>query len=308
MKTGPRVSVILPTYNRAGVLSRAAQSVLCQSFRDLELIVVDDGSTDDTEQLVKAFSDRRIRYIKNKVNGGGAEARNIGIAEARGELIAFQDSDDEWLPGKLERCVRVLQSRPGVEGVFSAFWQINNKRVRYMPLRTPPINPDYMANVLLWGNFIGTPTVVVHKKTLESSGGFDADMPRYQDWELFLRVARDARLYFIEEPLILSYVTDGSISMNQAANEDALLKIFYRYREQITENPVLYSLWMAKIGDAKIRNGKAIQGRNALLKALVHNPRNIKVVLQTLFALPGGQKIYVESAKLAVKLFAKNGW
>lgn len=98
----PTVSVVIPTYNRAHLVGRAIQSVLNQTYQDFEIIVVDDGSTDNTEEVVKSFNDPRIRYIRHDQNRGGSAARNTGIKMARGEYIAFQDSDDEWLPEKLE--------------------------------------------------------------------------------------------------------------------------------------------------------------------------------------------------------------
>jgi glycosyltransferase involved in cell wall biosynthesis len=107
--SSPQVSVVIPTYNRATVLGRAVTSVLNQTFSDLECVVVDDGSTDQTVALVEGFQDPRLRLIRLPVNRGVGHARNVGIQAASGELIAFLDSDDEWLPGKLERQVARLR-------------------------------------------------------------------------------------------------------------------------------------------------------------------------------------------------------
>jgi len=98
----PRISVIIPSYNRANTIGRAIQSALSQSYQDFEIIVIDDGSTDHTEEVIRSFQDSRIRYIRHNRNRGGSAARNTGIHAARGEYIAFLDSDDEWLPQKLE--------------------------------------------------------------------------------------------------------------------------------------------------------------------------------------------------------------
>ena len=107
----PTVSIIIPTYNRAHLIGRAIQSVLNQTYQNFEIIVVDDGSTDNTEEMIKEFQkhDKRIKYIRHEKNRGGAAARNTGIKVARGEYIAFQDSDDEWLPEKLEKQMDVFQ-------------------------------------------------------------------------------------------------------------------------------------------------------------------------------------------------------
>ncbi len=116
------VSVVLPTYNRVRTLERAVHSVLAQSFTDLELIVVDDGSRDNTHELMTrlADSDRRVRYIQHPANLGQSRARNTGISSAAGKFIAFQDSDDEWLPAKLGRQVEAMEDFPGMSAWSTA--------------------------------------------------------------------------------------------------------------------------------------------------------------------------------------------
>ncbi len=115
----PAVSVVLPTYNRAQSLPGAMRSVLDQSFGDLELIIVDDASTENIEAIVADFGDPRIRYLRLDHNSGAAAARNVGMAETRGQYIAFQDSDDIWLPGKLARQVELLEGQPPNVGVVT---------------------------------------------------------------------------------------------------------------------------------------------------------------------------------------------
>ena len=115
----PKVTVILPVYNRSGSLEDSMRSVLNQSFRDLELIVVDDASTEDLRTIVEAVGDPRVRYIRQARNGGASVARNAGLAAARGAFIAFQDSDDLWLPGKLARQMEMLQAAPADVGVVT---------------------------------------------------------------------------------------------------------------------------------------------------------------------------------------------
>src|SRR4030042_5052103 len=105
----PTVSIIIPTYNRAHLVMRAINSVLDQSFQDFEIIIVDDASRDNTEKMVSGIRDKRIFYIRHEKNRGGSAARNTGIKQARGEYIAFLDSDDEWLPEKLEKQLKVLE-------------------------------------------------------------------------------------------------------------------------------------------------------------------------------------------------------
>ena len=115
----PRVSVIIPTYNRAHLIGRAIQSVLAQTYQDFEVIVVDDGSTDNTEEVVLNFGSEKMRYIRHGTNRGVAAARNTGIRNARGEYIAFQDSDDEWYPNRLESISEIMEDRKDIDFIFS---------------------------------------------------------------------------------------------------------------------------------------------------------------------------------------------
>ncbi|MFC6974687.1 glycosyltransferase family 2 protein [Halomicroarcula sp. GCM10025709] len=108
----PRVSVVVPTYNRADTVGRAVESALAQTVTDIEVVVVDDGSTDDTAAVVTGIDDERVRYLAHERNRGRSAARNTGIEAARGEYVAFLDSDDRWLPGKLDRQLAELSRRP----------------------------------------------------------------------------------------------------------------------------------------------------------------------------------------------------
>ena len=128
MAETPRVSVIVPTYNRAELLPRAVQSVLSQDFTDLELLIVDDGSTDNTAEVVRELQaqDDRVRYLKLQENRGVGFARDIGLRYSHGEFIAWIDADDIWLPGKLEKQVEALDARPDIEILFTDFWNANH--------------------------------------------------------------------------------------------------------------------------------------------------------------------------------------
>ena len=128
----PTVSIIIPTYNREQLLGRAIKSVLAQTYQDFELIIVDDGSTDNTERLVKSFNSEKTRYIRHRKNKGPAAARNTGIRSAKGDYIAFQDSDDEWMPEKLEKQMRAFTTAPPEVGVvYTSYYSTINKGKRF---------------------------------------------------------------------------------------------------------------------------------------------------------------------------------
>ena len=186
----PTVSVIIPTYNRVHLIRRAIQSVLNQTYQDFEVIIVDDGSTDNTEEVVKSFNDPRIRYIRHEKNKGAATARNTGIKAARGKFIAFQDSDDEWLPEKLEKQMKVFENTPAKVGVvYTGFWKIENNKKIYIPFSWVKQKEGNIHKELLKGNFVTTQSIVARKECFKKAGMFDEKLPRFQDWELVIRLS-----------------------------------------------------------------------------------------------------------------------
>lgn len=218
-----KISVIIPTYNRASLIERALQSVLDQDYPDIEVIIVDDYSTDNTEDVVKSVNDPRIRFIKHSHNKGANAARNTGIREASGDYIAFQDSDDEWMPGKLAKQIEVFKHAPADTGVvYTAFWRIEGNEKNYTPSRDVLMTDGYLFEELLKRNFITTQSILLKKACFEEVGLFDETMPRLQDWELLLRLSKRYPFFFIDEPLVNVYHTSGSITSNQEALTKAL--------------------------------------------------------------------------------------
>lgn len=215
------VSVIIPTYNRAPTLPRAINSVLHQDYRNLELIIVDDASTDDTEALVENIKDHRIRYVRHDRNQGACAARNTGIAAAKGELIAFQDSDDEWLEGKLSKQVAALD-REKSEYVLVYCTKIiygmdgNYKRGVRRSICVPGPETAMLSGDLrqsLWHeNIISTQTILVRTESAHKVGGFDTRLKNSQDWDFVLRISEVGSFAFVDEPLVNHYIQADSIS------------------------------------------------------------------------------------------------
>jgi glycosyltransferase involved in cell wall biosynthesis len=186
----PQVSVIIPTYNRALFVGEAIQSVLGQTFSDFELIIVDDGSTDDTETVVAQFNDLRIRYIRHD-NMGISGARNTGIRNARGQYIAFLDSDDLWLPQLLEVEVPILDQNPDVgvicakaQGIDSAGSLTFESRGYFQKY------PNQTLKSMLYGDFTCIQTNLARRQCFERAGLFDESLVGRVDWDMFLRLAQ----------------------------------------------------------------------------------------------------------------------
>jgi glycosyltransferase involved in cell wall biosynthesis len=195
------ISVIIPTYNRGIFLSEAIQSVLAQTYKDYEIIVVDDGSTDDTKEQVRAFGDQ-IRYIYQE-NQGPSAARNMGIQNAKGKYIAFCDSDDRFLPTKLEKQMEFIRNNPECYMLYSWYYNVNEKG-EITKLRKPLTceNQEHLQYCLFTRKFtIRTSTVLVHKSCFEKAGLFNEKFWYSQDWDMWLRLAAYYHGYCVEEPL-----------------------------------------------------------------------------------------------------------
>ncbi len=285
----PKVSVILPTFNRAKYLDRAISSVLSQSFYDFELIIVDDASTDNTEEIVGLFRDERIIYVKNPRNLGGAAARNVGIRIAKGEFIAFQDSDDLWHPDKLEIQMKVFENEEeDVAVVYTAFIRKVGDKEFIVPPPSVKKTEGYIYKELLTHiNFVGTPTAVVRKTALEDVGYFDERFPRLQDWDLFLRLAKKYRFKFIKKPLLTAYDVPGNISSNPEALIKALKLLLGKHYTAIRKDRKIVSKFYQRIGEALLSAGRVHEGKVFLFKAFIANPLNPKLAIKTSAALFG---------------------
>ena len=216
----PRVSIIIPTYNRAPLLKYALDSVMAQSFQDFEVILVDDASTDDTEQLVERYS-REVRYVRlGKHFGLPSVARNAGLQIARGDYVAFLDSDDQWPPQKVERQVRILDRYPNVGLVCSNALVLEERQDKpnRLYLQGEYTRSGWVLKELLHDNFVITSTAVIRRSLLERVGIFSEDplLRGVEDYDLWLRIAAASMIYYIPEPLAIYRDHTGSIRAQQS--------------------------------------------------------------------------------------------
>lgn len=215
------VSIIIPTYNRGHLIERAIDSVLNQTYSSYEIIVIDDGSTDNTGNVIEAIGDDRIRYIALPENQGVAHARNVGIREARYEYLAFLDSDDEWLPDKLMLQMDKMSKSSAKYGLV--YCRMGGL-LRDGSTRFVCPHQDYVKEILegdlfrplLLQNVIGTPAMLVRRECLDQVGGFKESLKCLEDWELILRIAKKWRIGFVDEILVEVHKSEGSVSTNTA--------------------------------------------------------------------------------------------
>ena len=234
----PKVSIILPTYNRAHLIGRAIQSILNQTYQDFEIIIIDDGSKDDTEKIIRGFQekDNRIKYIRFEENKGAAAARNAGIKMSKGEYITFQDSDDEWVIDKLEKQMKVIETSSENIVVYCGFWRIDGDEKTYIPDIKISNREGNIHKELLKGNFVDTPSILLPKKNLEKIGMFDENLLRLQDWDLSIRLSKYYNFKLIDEPLYISYLLSDSISANDETFIPSIRIILFKYLDKINKD------------------------------------------------------------------------
>ncbi len=246
--SSPRVSIIVPTYNRAKLLGRAIDSVVRQTFTDWELVIVDDGSTDHTPAVVDSYRSRlsrRLVYLTRQ-RGGSSAARNTGIEHARGEFVAFLDSDDEYLPCKLARQLELFELEESLGFVYSDYSYVGLDGVRHgsafsecHPLARQVIGravglnlyvcPEGLVDYLLRGYFISTIVGMVRRGVLGQGVRFLEGQWYSEEWLFYLEVARRCRAGYVDEPLSLHHHQPGSVSRTSVtrnlANQRALLAL-----------------------------------------------------------------------------------
>ena len=244
------ISVIMPTYNRREYLQDTIDSVFNQSCNDgnIELIIVDDASIDGTEEYVLSLKNEKIKYILNKTNLGGARSRNIGVENSSADYIAFIDSDTIWYKDKLSKQIPVLIDSPN-KIIYSRYKKEDGDKWLLEP---NDIRSGHIFDNLIYQNFVDTPSSIMEKKLFLSVGGFDNSLPRFQDWDLFLRLSQKYEFVGIEEPLFDSLTLEGSITTNHKARLEALDIIFEKYKKDIISNDLLLERFIIKLINANL--------------------------------------------------------
>ena len=210
------VSVIVTTYNRSKLLLETLESILCQTFNSFELIVVDNMSKDDTEELVNGIQDSRIRYFKNPNNGIIAVNRNYGIQQAKGRYIAFCDDDDLWFPDKLNLQVKLLEASPSIALCYTnAMSFVGNKVISNKMVRRVVCKYHFLQ--LLRGNFIPNSSVLIRRDVFLKLGRLNENETLREDYEMWLRVSNYYSIIGIDESLISYRVHGSNVGSNRAS-------------------------------------------------------------------------------------------
>jgi glycosyltransferase involved in cell wall biosynthesis len=217
----PRVSVIIPAFNREKTIRRAVESVQRQHFVDLEILVVDDASNDATRAVVSVIEEPRLRLIARAQNGGASAARNSGIIAARGDLIAFLDSDDEWMPAKLGRQIDALQSAPSGDCVSCTGFIIH--LLDHGTTRIQRLEPtvDWARRLAMDCNLGPGTTQLATRQIFERIGLLDETLPRFEDWDWLIRYTRQHGIVPVPEPL--AHVYNRRARLGRVVEESAAI-------------------------------------------------------------------------------------
>jgi glycosyltransferase involved in cell wall biosynthesis len=272
------VSIIIPAYNRASMIERALRSVTCQDHANLEIIVVDDASGDNTEEVVRAIRDSRIIYVRRPQNGGAASARNTGIRQAKGEYVAFLDSDDEFAPGKIRKQVRLfekLSPPPGL--IFTNYWEEGRRRkiniARDVPSGYVDTSKTFPASV-----FCNPPSCWMLRRICLEEELFDELLWTMEDIDLFARIVRKYPVYFFNEPLMIKHVhacKKGNVPIRYA--EQTGERILEKWLPEMRRDKRFLTRFYCTMGKDLIRCGKKQKALDHLWKAFLLDPLSGRV-------------------------------
>jgi glycosyltransferase involved in cell wall biosynthesis len=293
VEPGELISVIIPAYNRETKIVRAVASVLAQTYENIEVIVVDDASPDGTAAAVEAIGDPRVRLVRHDRNRGAGTARNTGVAAARGEWIAFQDSDDDWLPQKLELQAAMMARLPSdYVAVFCTKIDYGcDEHARYGPRLTCCIpRPDERIESgdlhprLLRGNIIGPQTALIARKAFLAVGGFDPRLRNNNDWDFFIRLSAHGRIGFLDNPLAVVMYSPDSISRNPTYKMRSFVLVFGKIRRR-TSDPGLLADHASAVSSHLRRGGRKKSALLYLRKSISLNPFKPKAYAKYVYTL-----------------------
>lgn len=272
------VSVVVASYNMGKYLPMAVQSVLAQTYPHLEVNVVDDGSTDNTREVIRQFDgDPRVRY-HHQENGGQAKAKNKGIIEAKGNFIAFLDADDLWTPDKLEKQLPLFDASEKIGVVYTNFLCVDEKGSP-LPTQKRSHYTGRISSRLLVDNFVTGMSSMVRKKCFDAVGLFDESIPMGIDYDLWLRISTKYEFEFLDEVTYLYRQWPGQMSHNHNIRYECALKIMNRF---LNENPGLLDpktvneawahTYVSRGNSLKAFNKNKIEALKYYLSALRYSP------------------------------------
>jgi len=293
----PLISIIIPTYNREKLILNALDSIFNQTFQDYEILIIDDASTDNTEQVIKELNHPKIKYLKLEKNSGQCIARNFGAKRAQGQFIAFLDSDDEWLPQKLENQVRIFNEGSDRLGAVYGYSYQKDVIKDETVLRDSGYFRGDIHGKMLTGFCPPTPSLfVVKRSAFESVQGFDEALITFVDLDLWLRISEKHDFDYVEEPIITKFEQIGDQYIN---NFDKRYRGYHLFMKK----------WSNYITEKKGKKGLLIFKRSLVFKLvfpfLEHPPadlrKNITKLMGLLFQVRSTRmRLYIKSSLILI--------
>lgn len=281
------VSVIVPVYNRADLIGSTIRSILAQTYSSFEIIIINDGSTDDTLDVLNKFVQEHPEKITilNQNNSGQVTARNNGIKNAGGEYIAFLDSDDTWLPHKLEKQMPLF--RQGVGLVYSGINEVDESgRI----LRTVPCEKDMRGDIyrqLLIKNRMTGGSVVVKRDAIEKVGIFDPSLKAAENWDLWIRISKEFSVDYVDEPLVNYLKHEGNMSADSPVMLNATKCILQKHLLDVPSDPLLegtykkaYANYYYRYGIYYYSRGQYHEARREFRKSLSFCANNMDIYIR----------------------------
>jgi len=297
----PRVSIIIPTYNRETLILKALESIFNQTYQDFEILIVDDASTDNTEQVIKELNHPQVRYFKLDKNGGQCIARNFGAKHVRGEFVAFLDSDDEWLPTKMEKQVALFDNGSDrLGGVYGVAYMTDVVKDETILLTMKNYRGD-IHDRFLRGFCPPTPSMfMVRREAIEKVNGFDEGLLTFVDIDLWMRISEHYDFDYVDDPVIIKYEQIGDQYVNN-------------FKKRYKGYHLFMNKWSKKLNEKLGRKG-VLDLRRHIIYALVvpildHPPSNLQEdmfkLIGLLFRIRSLRfRLYVKS--LVILLFGPN--
>lgn len=278
MSSSPMVSVVIVTYNKADTLRAAVESVLSQTYSDFEILIVDDGSTDQTAEVARGFGPK-VRYLP-KENGGTGSARNLGIAHALGQYTAFLDGDDLWLPQKLEIQMAAFEREPDLLGVQCSAYCVDNQ-LKVTEVRRCDPSQDTLLDFLLFHNLPAfSSAVMVRTEVFQSIGGFGEDLVILSDWDMACRLARAGKMRSVPDCLVLYRHYPSNQSRDVGIHIESGVRSLIRFfsdstldRAILAQESLIWARFYAMLSGGYVRNGQWGKGLRWSWKAIRTSPR-----------------------------------
>lgn len=283
----PHVSVVIPCYNRADTVAEAVQSVLSQDYPALDVIAVDDQSDDGTVAALEAIDDPRVTILSNPGRRGPSPTRNHGVRHSRAAWIAFQDSDDVWLPGKLRRQMERLAEGDFVAAYCGMVVKPDTRPEspalkRYPDPAMQPLEGDILPS-LTRNSYISTQMLVVRRDVFDAVGGFDEDLPALVDWELMLRVAQQGPVAFVDDDLVIQRMSDNSITRSSRKRLGAQEYVLDKHAALLARYPGVLAFHHNRVAGGHRMFGDYARAAHHARAALRASPANLRYIAKAAY-------------------------